>query len=62
MQDRDTSINGMRPLTLEEVEDVSGGFWGAVIGLAIAAVTIIVEAISHQSNPDPLKGFGQNED
>ena len=52
----------MRPLTLEEMEGVSGGFLPAIIGGLIAITTIIVEIIIHKSDPDPLKGFGKDND
>ena len=62
MNNKNTLNKGARPLTLEEIEAVSGGFWGVVIGVVIAVATIVVESIKCNSDPDPLKGFGKNDD
>ena len=62
INNKDTLQKGIRPLTLEEMEAVSGGFWNIIGAAALILIGCVVEIFKHNSDPDPLKGFGKDDD
>lgn len=51
MEKNNIKSKGMRTLTQEELNHISGGFWGWVIPFAAMAIEAAIVVIKHKKDP-----------
>ena len=51
MEKNNIQSKGIRTLTQEELNHISGGFWGLALPIAAAIISSVIKTINHRKRP-----------